>query len=355
MTVVGRVAVARPYCACRHCGASRVRFDEWAGVGKGHLTAGAKRMACLAATGWSFDRAGKNLLELTGLDVSDQTIRRVAEAEGLRAHDWLATSSRAVEAVRHTAGHAEATTDGTIVNTVEGWKEVRLTVVSRRRAGTRGDPSAFTRLESRDLPPPAARLVLVSKLGSEQMGTMWKVLSARLGWGRGKGMSFISDGARWIAAQAGEAWPQAERVVDVYHVSQHLHACGGALHGEGTAEARAWAAERLRSLVREGAGPALWSLELERESATDARKRAALQSLLGYLKPNAHALGYGDRIRRGLPIGSGQIEGACKTVVGRRLKLNSARWLPANLEPIASLCGLQYSDAWDTFWSAKAA
>jgi len=355
ITVVGRIDLSRRYCACRHCGTSRVPFDEWAGQEKGHVSARAKRIVCLAASSWSFDQASKNLLEMTGIDVSDQTIRRIAEIEGAKAHAWLASSSLAVADVKLAKGNAEFLTDGTIVNTREGWKEVRLTVACKRPTGEGRDPAAFTVLESRGLPPPTSRLVLVDKLSSEGMGIAWKGLSARLGWGTGEGVSAISDGAKWIATQVGDVWPKAERVVDVYHVSQHLHACGQALHGEGTPAAREWAADQLRSLVREGAVVALWSLERQSESQPDERKKAALRQLLGYLRHNVQAMRYGDRIRLGMPIGSGQIEGACKTVVGRRLKLNSARWLPSNVEPIASLCGLQYSNLWQTYWQARAA
>ena len=312
-------------------------------------------MACLAATGWSFDQASKNLWELTGLDVSDQTIRRVAEAEGVKAHDWMEESVCAVKAVKETAGNAEFLSDGTIVNTRAGWQEVRLSVASKRAAGEASDPASFKGLDARGLPQPAARLVLVNKLDSDGMGELWDRLSARLGWGRGESLSVISDGAKWIAARAMEVWPKAERVVDVFHVSQHLHQCGQALHGEETEQAREWAVDRLVELVREGPSVLLWRLERQAAEQKQGVKRHALESLLGYLRPNQPALRYGDRLTRGLPIGSGQIEGACKTVVGRRLKLNSARWTPANIEPIGSLCGLQYSDLWEDYWSARAA
>jgi len=36
-------------------------------------------------------------------------------------------------------------------------------------------------------------------------------------------------------------------------------------------------------------------------------------------------LWYRDRLQAGLPIGSGLIEGGCKTIVGQRLKKNSPR------------------------------
>lgn len=355
MTSVGRVELRRRYHACRHCRATHVPFDDWAGLGKGRLSVGARRMVCLTATGWSFDQASRNLWMLTGLDVSDQTIRRVAESEGAKAHEWMESSQRAVSAVKAAAGHAEFLTDGTIVNTREGWQEVRLSVASKREAGEPSDPGEFAGLARRDLPKPAARLVLVSKLDCAGMGELWGRLSARLGWGRGEGLSVISDGARWIAARAGEVWPKAERVIDVFHVSQHLHQCAQVLHGEGTDEAREWAVEHLVELVKQGPSVLLWKLEREVEAQQHRGKREALESLLGYLRPNQEALRYGERLRRGLAIGSGQIEGACKTVVGRRLKLNSARWSPHNIEPVGSLCGLQYSDLWDAYWSARAA
>lgn len=355
MTTVGRVELKRRYHACRHCKATHVPFDDWAGLEKGRLSEGARRMACLAATGWSFDQASKNLWELTGLDVSDQTIRRVAEAEGVKAHEWVERSPLAVSAVNAAPGNAEFLTDGAIVNTREGWQEVRLSVASKRAAGAPSDPAEFTGLQRRDLPKPAARLVLVSKLDSDGMGELWSRLSTRLGWGRGEGLSVISDGAKWIAARAGEAWPKAERVIDVFHVSQHLHQCAQVLHGEGTDEAREWAVEHLAELVQQGPMVLLWKLEREVAAQQHRGPREAIEGLLGYLRPHQEALRYGDRLRRGLPIGSGQVEGACKTVVGRRLKLNSARWSPRNIEPIASLCGLHYSNLWDTYWSTRAA
>jgi len=66
-------------------------------------------------------------------------------------------------------------------------------------------------------------------------------------------------------------------------------------------------------------------------------------------------LAYRDRLRRGLPIGSGMVEGACKTVAGRRLKCNGARWLAGNADRMTALCCLLYSGQWETYWSEKAA
>jgi hypothetical protein len=347
--------MARRCYACRHCGRTHTPLDAWAGVGKGHLTVGARQLVCLAATGWSFDNASRHLEAFTGLTVSDQTIRRVAEAEGAKVQAWQETSSQATGPVACADGNAEFLTDGTMVNTTRGWEEARLSIFSRRAAGDPVDPAAFEGLDDRRLPRPAAQLVLASKQPSAQMGVLWGRVAERLGWGRGDGVSAISDGARWIAAEEEKVLPRAERVVDVYHVSEHLHGCAAALHGERTEAAREWARKRLVMLVRAGSAVLLWNLEQEAASAASANARAALEALLTYLRPNQEAMRYAQRLRAGQPIGSGQVEGACKTVIGRRLKLNSARWSPHNVAPVASLCALDHSQLWSAYWAARAA
>lgn len=291
----------------------------------------------------------------TGLSVSDQTIRRVAEAEGVKVQAWQELSSQATGPVACAEGNAEFLTDGAMVNTTRGWQEVRLSIFSRRAPGDPVDPAAFTGLDGRGLPRPAAQLVLVSKQGSREMGRLWARVAGRLGWDRGRGVSAISDGARWIAAEEERELPLAERVVDVYHVSEHLHRCAAALHGEGTGAAREWAGTHLVRLVKDGAAVLLWTLGHEARSAATPSARAAVEALLNYPRPNRHALGYAQRLRRGQPMGSGQVEGACKTVIGRRLKLNSARWTPSNIAPVASLCAVDHSNLWTAYWSARAA
>jgi len=355
VTAAGSVEVMRRYYACRHCGQTHTPLDAWAGVEKGHLTVGAKQLVCLAATVWSFDHASRHLETFTGLAVSDQTIRRVAHAEGLKVQAWLEGSRLSTGAVVAAEGNAEFLTDGAMVNTTEGWQETRLSIFSKRPPGEAVDPAAFTVLDDRRLPPPAAQLVLVSKRPSVEMGELWGRMAVRLGWDRGVGVSAISDGARWIAAEEEKALPRAERVVDVYHVSEHLHACGAALHGERTEAARAWAGEQLVTLVREGAAVLLWRLQRDAESAATPSARAALEALLTYLRPNEKALNYAQRLRKGQPIGSGQVEGACKTIFGRRLKLNSARWTPANVAPFASLCAADHVGLGPVYWTARAA
>jgi hypothetical protein len=48
-------------------------------------------------------------------------------------------------------------------------------------------------------------------------------------------------------------------------------------------------------------------------------------------------------------IGSGMVGGACKTAIGRRLKLTAARWRVKRLEWMAALCCLHYGAQYDAY------
>ncbi|MCL2710941.1 MAG: ISKra4 family transposase, partial [Planctomycetaceae bacterium] len=52
----------------------------------------------------------------------------------------------------------------------------------------------------------------------------------------------------------------------------------------------------------------------------------------------------------GQAIGSGLIEGACKNLVGRRMKQTGACWRLERANRIALVCSLLYAKQWDTLW-----
>ena len=342
----------RRYYACRRCRESQIPWDAWAGLAESHLTPQAHRMVTLAGSSWSFDVASERLKELCGLRVSDETIRRVTEKLGKQAQDWLQSSPAAIEPLQKATGHVESYTDGTCVNTREGWREMRLSVFAKRPAGQAVEPDAWA---TRRLPATTARWASAGINSSAEMGPQWAKIVRRLGLGEGLGVSVLADGAKWIWKQVAEHLPRSECVVDIFHVSEHLHACGRMLHGEHTPQARGWADERLLMLLQSGPMELLRTLEQLRATQPSAEAVKAIEDLMGYLKPNIDGLWYRDRLRRGLPIGSGMVEGACKTVVGRRLKCNGARWTAENADRLASLCCLLYCDGWASFWAPKVA
>jgi hypothetical protein len=65
---------------------------------------------------------------------------------------------------------------------------------------------------------------------------------------------------------------------------------------------------------------------------------------------NRERMRYADYIGRGLPIGSGPIEAACKTIVQHRLKRSGMTWSRTGGRHVLNLRALVKSGRWDVAW-----
>jgi hypothetical protein len=289
---------------------------------------------------------------MCGLRISDATIREVCHAHGASVQRWQHEAFAAGETFRQASGEVELSTDGTSVNTTAGWREMRLSVFAKRE---RGRPQSVARWEERDLPKPKARIALARLARAETLGSQWRRMASRLGLNQTAEVTVLADGARWIWKQVERHLPDARGILDIYHASQHLYQTAGILHGESTAAARRWVHVRRGQLLRAGTAALFEALAEDRRQNRSPRKRASLDALREYFRPHAAHTGYRERLRQGQTIGSGLVESACKTIVGRRLKQTGARWRVRRVERMAALCCLLYGDQWNTYWAAKAA
>ena len=352
MTVVGEIDVSRRYYRCPKCGVSRLPLDQWSGLVSGMSTPAARRMLSLAGMSWSFDTASDHLWELCQLKVSNDTIRGVSEEEGEAARRWIGQSDRPGELFNQGEGEQEFYTDGVTVNTTEGWRDLRLNVMDKRESGLPATPNQWA---DRVLPEPSVRIAWASMAACEKQGRAWRRMSRKLGIIDDERLSVLADGAKWIWDQARHCWMRAQWVLDVFHVSQHIHSCGKALFGEKSPQAQPWSGAQLQSLIERGPVQYLKDLKSLQTLQGEPEKIKAIESLVGYLEPNVDSLWYRQRLEQGRPIGTGLIEGGCKTIVSNRLKLNSARWTPKHAEQIAALRCLDYSGLWSDFWAERAA
>jgi hypothetical protein len=295
---------------------------------------------CRAGASWSFDRASANLRELCGLPVCDDTIRSVCHDHGGAMRDWRRDDPAAVAGPRRAGGDVGPQTDGTVVNTTAGWREMRLSIFAKRRRGKpapgRGD------WQQRGLPAPHARVIQAGVRTGEQLGPGWRRMAGRLGLRDARAVTVIADGARWARGQAAAHLPGAAGVLDIYRATEHLWGAARAVPGEGTAECRAWVEARRGALRRSGAAGLL--AEMAGAEWSDWR---------GHFGPHIDHTGYAARLAAGRSIGSGLVEGSRKQVVGRRLKQAGARRRARRVERMATLCAAQASDQWDAYWAGK--
>lgn len=328
----------RLYLVCPGCDASRYPLDERLGI-RGFVSPLARRLVCLAGASWSFERASANLKEFCGLSACDNTIRAVCHEHGGAMRDWQRDDPRGGAAFRKAIGDVEFQTDGTMVNTTAGWREMRLSIFAKRKRGKPVRKAADWR--QRDLPAPHARVIQAAVRTSEQLGPSWRRMATRLGLSETASISVIVDGAKWIWNQVAAHLPGASGVLDIYHALEQLWAAAKARFGEGAAEAAGWVEARRATLLRGGAGTLVGELAGARWSG-----------VRGYFEPHLGHTDYAGRLAEGRSIGSGLVEGCCKQVIGRRLKQTGARWKVRRVERMAVLCSVQASDQWDAYWNA---
>ncbi len=353
----GHVPMARRYYACRHCKAKQTPVEAWAGLSGVHrVTPHARRMIVLAGAGCSFDEASRNLKELARMSVSNDVVRRICDEEGRGIKQWAAVSPEPKKVFAAAKGVVEFSTDGLKLNTVDGWREIRLSVMGKREPVA---AAAAAQWAGRVLETPTARMAICAIAPCGHVGASWERLARTLGLPKDQDLSVIADGAKWIWSQAAKRFKGkgVQWVVDIYHLMLYLHAVaaepGAGLAGKDAGE---WVGGRVVELIQKGGPKFIEHLHaIGPPASTATAPSPAWKKLLHYLDENRDSLWYDRRLKEGLPIGSGLIEGGCKNVLAKRLKLNSARWRIRRAEHMGAIRCLQYSGLWENYWDSKKA
>lgn len=164
--------------------------------------------------------------------------------------------------------------------------------------------------------------------------------------GGAKEVVFISDGAKWLREIARTHFPQATRILDLYHAMEHLHDLVHTLHNKES--------EAAKKLIKKWTG---WLLkDRVGDVITQARKQASskqqesVEKQLGYFEANLEAMQYGSFRKRGMFVGSGVVEAGCKTIVGKRLKQSGMFWSESGAGHILSFRSMLYSGRFDEIW-----
>jgi hypothetical protein len=329
------------------------------GVADQRSTKAVQKHCCRLAAETSFASASRLLHQLLGVDLCPETVRTMVESHGKEMARFQAADAVSERAFRAAAGTVEFTTDAGKVNTREqGWKDLKIAVISKRKAG---EPTTPDHWKSQRLPSPPARaatavLAFAMIATSKEFRSSWRPRLRRLGVKSLAGVHALADGASWIWKAVQRSLTGCVQTLDFFHACQHLNKCVERLFGEGAAAARV-AYERGRGLlvVQGWAGVCHWVGELldVADQAERERRRKATDRLLGYFSKHTGRLNYAERLQAGRAIGSGQVEGEAKTL-GLRLKRRGARWNKCNVQPMASLVCVQHTCQWESYWAQAA-
>ena len=360
-TVLGAVTLERAYYRCAACHAGVCPRDRALGLHNTSLSPATARLVGLTATSVSFVEASEWMGALAGVAVDPKQVERTAEALG---REVAADEREAVEPAPAAAPTLYLGLDGTGVpvrkSEVEGrrgkqpdgsakTREVKLvTVWTAETRGADGVPERDPGSVSYSAAIESAASRPTDPLPSPFAQRAYREAQRR-GFDSASRRVVIGDGAPWIWNLAGEQFPGAIEIVDIYHAKGHLCDVAKAIYGAGTDLAARWGKARRDELDAGRLDAILTELHVHRETCEEARQ------CIDYLTRNRHRMRYPEFRAAGLCVSSGVVEAGCKLAVGARLKRAGMHWTVAGANAIIALRCCKLSDRFEDFWERRAA
>ena len=352
---LGEVALACPYYHCWHCRSSDRSWQEALCLGKHCLTVAGEELVCLAGLLSSFGEAAKKTLrKLSGMRLSESTVRRTTEDAGARLRQML-DEKITFQAPESWQWNRDA--EG------RSCAYVSLDATGVRQQGERGakadgrmayvgmiyNPSARD-----DGRPIRDRRYLAGLYDLPDLGRQLHHEAMSVGWHEADVQVALSDGAPCLEKFLKTYFPKAVRILDFFHAAEHLAELARTLHRDEETYRQVlggWCA----TMKHQGGAAVLAELDGLDQTDWSAEAREVWRTETGYFRNNIQRMDYPRYRAAGWRIGSGPIEAACKTVIGARMKGAGMRWKSPATDAVPTLRAayLSQPQRWDTFWKAS--
>ena len=282
----------------------------------------------------SFAKAAQSMNEHYGVEVSVGRVRRQSLDHGAKL------SALKVLPPQECAATVVTQLDGSMIPIVK---------VSEPSCDQRKDKEALWRearlclAREKDSVTP----VYAATLGSVGVaGELWRQTAEAAGTGPKTKVHGVGDGAEWITTQFQEQFgEQGSYLLDFWHVSDYLAGAAAVIQPKKAVE---WRHRQQGRLLENKSQKVLRALAPHVEPKS--QKEAPVRAAHNYLNERTSQLDYARARAAGLPIGSGEVEGAHGHVIQDRLKLTGCWWKEPNAEAMLGLRVARANGLWDSYW-----
>jgi hypothetical protein len=144
-----------------------------------------------------------------------------------------------------------------------------------------------------------------------------------------------------------------EKLLDFYHATEHLSKATDAMYGEQTDLSKAYYNKWRNRLKTDPTAPCSIMRSLrsfQQRNHLTAKRKAELKTEITFFRKNRKLMNYHDFLKRGLPIGSGPIEAAAKTIVRQRMCRSGMSWSREKGQYILTVRAYVQSGLWEETW-----
>jgi hypothetical protein len=357
-TLVGDLAIERPYFYCRYCHLGTYPLDEVLGLSSGQIQLDVQQAAAELAIELPYDTASTLFGRLSGIAVSSERLHTLTNqvAEGLSV---LAVAPSREEIDRRVAQVAAGRfRRPVLVLGIDGaYVPSRPESARGRRPGQARHRAKRARWKHEWREAKGFRFYLLDgdrivhvlswhqvQSASELGEALQEVKNAGLIPEETVRLCVICDGAEWIWKHVQRLFPSACQVLDYYHCSEYLHKVAKAQYGH-TLQALEWVEATLTRLYRGKMGTVLGGLRRMQPTSEAARK--AIDNCWVYLNDHRGRTDYGTFRRGGYPLGSGGMESSNKFICHVRLKRSGAWWYEDSSNQMLALRCAKYNGTFD--------
>lgn len=362
ISLLGPMVLRRRYYhhPMRHTG--RCPLDDALGL-IGELTPGLAQIGARAAAQGAFASASADLVAYAGVPVSGRQLQRLSDVVAPQMREDL--RRRPVPANQPTVPVLYIEVDGTGVpmrpselkDTKGRGPEGQATTRELKLACL--FTQSHTDEKNNPLRDDASTTYLSSFATATDFGPLVRREAFRRGYAQALTTIVLGDGAAWIDELARLNFPDAVRILDFYHASEHLAALERVLLPSIPTDPAAntpikptryerWRQWLLDSRLTE----ILSEAHAHLSAAPDQLKEA--QAQIAYLQNHHPFMNYAQYRRRGWFIGSGAVESGCKLIVGQRCKHSGMHWtIPGARNILTMRSALHSQDQFDLWWASR--
>jgi hypothetical protein len=161
----------------------------------------------------------------------------------------------------------------------------------------------------------------------------------------------VTDGERALQCKVAATVANIELVLDLLHVLEKLWAVSYVFHAEGSAEAREFVQARILRILQGEVSQVVKGLrQMATKRQLKGQRQKTISQVTAYYYRNRARMRYDFYLRKGYPIASGSVEGACKNLVKDRMERSGMRWTLPMAEAVLQLRAIYLSEHFDDYW-----